>query len=77
MDCVQPLEKSPSERLSTKFANVAVSKLANERAETDDLLTVPTYEPHEDTFLSLVHVALKIRRDLMHGRARSSKSQCQ
>jgi len=39
MDCVQPLEKSPSERLSllipTKFANVAVSKVANERADTE------------------------------------------
>ena len=69
MDCVQPLEKSPSERLSlpipTKFANVAVSKLANERADIDDLLTMPTYEPHKDIFLSLVHVALKIRGDLM------------
>ena len=54
MDCVQPLEKSPSERLSllipTNFTNVAVSKPANERAETDDLLTMPTYEPHEDIF---------------------------
>ena len=26
---------------------------------------MPTYEPHEDIFLSLVHVALKIRGDLM------------
>jgi len=64
-DFVQPLEKIPSERLSllipTKFANVAVSILANERADTDDLLTMPTYGPHEDT---VVHVALKIRRDL-------------
>ena len=69
MDCVQPLERSPSERLSllipTKYANIAVSKLANESADTDDLLTMPTYKPHEDIFLSLVHVALKIRGDLM------------
>ena len=69
MDCVQPLEKSPSERLTllvtTKFATIAVSKLANEKAGTDDLLTLPTYEPHEDIILSLVHVALKIRGDLM------------
>ena len=50
---------------TSKFANVAVSKLANERADTDDLLTMPSYEPHEDIFLSLVHVALKIREDLM------------
>ncbi len=69
MDCVAPLERSPSERLSllipTKYANIAVSKLANESAETDDLLTMPTYQQHEDIFLSLVHVALKIRGDLM------------
>ena len=48
-----------------KFANVALSKAANKRADTDDLLTRPRYEPQEDIFLSLVHVALKIRRDLM------------
>ena len=70
MKCVQPLEKSPSERLSflipsIKFANVAVSKLGNERADTDDSLTMPTFEPHKDIFLSLVHAALKIRGDLM------------
>ena len=69
MDCVQPLEKSPSERQSllipTKFANVALSKLANERTDTDDLLTMPRYEPQEDIFLSLVRAAMKIRRDLM------------
>ena len=67
MDCVQPLEKSPSERLSllipTKFNNVAVS--ANESAYTDDVLTMPTYEPYEEILFSLVHVALKIRGDLM------------
>ena len=69
MDCVQPPEKSPSERQSllipTKFANVALSKLANERADTDDLLTMPRYEPQEDIFFSLLHVALKICRDFM------------
>ena len=69
MDCVQPLETSPSERLTllipTKFANIAVSKLANEKADTDDLLPMPTYEPHEDILLSLVHVALQIRGDIM------------
>ena len=39
-----------------KCANLAVSQL---------LLTMPTYEPNEDIFLFLVHVALKIRGDLM------------
>ena len=49
---VQPLEKSPSERLSllipTKFTNVAVSEPANERADTDYLLKMPTCEPYEE-----------------------------
>ena len=66
---MQPLEKSPSERQSllipTKFANFAVSKLNNEKADTDDLLTMPIYEPQEDICLSLLHVALEICRDLM------------
>ena len=39
--------------------------LANERADADDLLTMPKYEPHKDIFLSLVHVALKIRGDFL------------
>jgi hypothetical protein len=60
IDCI------PSGRESllipTKYANLAVSQLAT---ETDELHTMPTYEPHEDIFLSLVHVALKIHGDLM------------
>ncbi|PIK40695.1 hypothetical protein BSL78_22450 [Apostichopus japonicus] len=34
-------------------------------AKDDDLLTIPPYVPEDDTFISLVHVALKIRGDLM------------
>ena len=60
IDCI------PSGRESllipTQYVNLAVSQLAT---ETDELLTMPTYAPHEDIFLSLVHVALKIRGDLM------------
>ena len=37
-------------RVPTKYANIAESKLANESAGTDDLLTMPTYEQHEDIF---------------------------
>ena len=52
MDCVQPLEKSPSERLSllipTKFTNVVVSEPANERADADDLQKMLTYQPREE-----------------------------
>ena len=54
MDWVQCFEGRPSERLSllihTKYINIAVSKLANESADTDDLLTMPTYEQHKDIF---------------------------
>ena len=57
MDCVQPLEKSPSERMSllipTKYANIAVSKLANESADADDLLTMPIYTSHTRIFFFL------------------------
>ena len=29
------------------------------------MLTLPKYDPHYDMFLSLIHVALKIREDMM------------
>lgn len=34
-------------------------------SQDDDQLTMPTYEPDDDIFLSLVHVALKLRGDIM------------
>ena len=37
-------------RVPTKYTNIASSKLANESADTDDLLAMPTYEQHEDIF---------------------------
>ena len=46
----------------TQYVNLAVSQLAT---ETDESVTMPTCVPQEDIFLSLVHVALNIRRDLM------------
>ena len=54
MDCIQCFEGRPPERLSllihTEYISIAVSKLANESADTDDFLTMPTYEQHKDIF---------------------------
>ena len=64
------LERGPFEGhtllIPSKFANVAVSRLVSQTsAETDSSLTVPICEPNEDIFLSLVHIALKIRTDIV------------
>ena len=60
MDCVQPLEKSASQHQSlltpTKHTNIALSKLANESADTDNMLTMLAYKPHKNIFLSLVQL---------------------
>ena len=32
---------------------------------TSDILTMPEYKPDDDIFLSLLHVALKVRSDLL------------
>ena len=37
----------------TQYVNLALSQLAN---ETDEMLTMHAYAPHEDIFLSLVHI---------------------
>ena len=70
IECMQSLERGPFEHhtllIPSKLTNVAVSRLVSETsAETDSSLTVPIYEPTEDIFLSLVHIALKIRTDIV------------
>jgi hypothetical protein len=61
---VQPVG-GPAERetllFPSKFVGVAISQLSE---ENDEKLTMPRYEPQDDIFLSLVHVALKLRGDL-------------
>lgn len=80
MDCVQPLEKSPSERKSllipTILAKFAASKLNNEKADTDDLLPMPRYEPQEDIFFFSAPCSIEDMQGF-HGGAWSPKCQCQ
>ena len=70
-ECVQSLKRGPSERhtllIPKKCAKMALSELvAQGRAdEGDDELTLPVYHQQDDIFLSLVHVALMIRADLL------------
>ena len=72
MECVKSLEKGPSERhtllIPKKYAKLALSQLVHQTAqandEEDDKLTLPVYKQQDDIFLSIVHVALKIRSDL-------------
>ncbi len=50
-----------------KYEKTAVSDMLEKRlCEDDDNLTMPSYCPHDDIFLSIVHVALKLRGDLLH-----------
>jgi hypothetical protein len=62
---VQP-DGGPSQRetllVPSKYTGNAVSGLTD---EADEQLTMPRFEPEEDIFLSLVHVALKLRGDLL------------
>ena len=61
----QPLDRSTSERktmlIPTKYQHTAVLQM--EEMETEE--TLPQYVPQDDIFLSLVHVGLKIRGDMM------------
>lgn len=62
----QPLDRITSERqtmlIPTKYQHAAVLKM-KEIQDSDE--TFPKYAPQDDIFLSLVHVALKIRGDMM------------
>lgn len=48
----------------------------DERAETDDSLTMPTYEAHEDVFFFSGPCSIEDTRGFDE-RVRSQKSQCQ
>ena len=67
-DCVQSYERGLFDRhtllIPNQFANTALSQLDSKRSAVDDLLTMRTYESKDNIFLSLVHVAFKIRSDL-------------
>ena len=65
----QPLDRCPSERktmlIPTEYQPTAVLKLEDETQEAEETITLPRYEPDDDITLSLIHVALKIRGDMM------------
>jgi len=49
--------------IPTKYIHVLYLDQASS-CETDDM-RIPQYQPHDDIFLSLIHVALKLRGDLL------------
>ena len=62
-------EKAPNGRscvlVPLKYNHIPVSKIVEAEEETSSTLTIPTYRPQEDDFLSMIHVALKLRGDIL------------
>ena len=63
-------ENAQGERRSVlvplKFGHIPVSKMTQTDEEAAATLTIPTYQPQEeDEFLSMIHVALKLRSDIL------------
>jgi hypothetical protein len=68
MDFVHTLEHGQDRQtllIPTQYVNEAMSKFAAGETEDDDMLTMPRYKSDDQDFLSLVHVALKIRSDMV------------
>ena len=51
--------------IPTQYQPKAVLKLVGQTQEDKERFTLPRYEPDDDIILSLTHVALKIRGDIM------------
>ena len=69
VECVYSLERGPTERhtllIPKNCTNLALSQLANQTCVTDEDESLLVYrQPNKDIFVSLVHVAFKIRADL-------------
>ena len=66
---VQPLQRNELERetllVPYKHSHDLIAEQFYNNADDDEMLTIPSYQPQEDTFMSLLHVALKIMRDLI------------
>ena len=64
----QPLDKEPAERkmllIPTKYEQAAFFRTIQEAKDFDETFELPQYQQHDNIFLSLVHVALKIRKDM-------------
>ena len=56
------LQGGPSERetwvLPSKYTGIAFSTLVSASEEADEMLSIPSYKPEDDIYLSLFHVAL-------------------
>ena len=65
----QPLDSCISERktvsIPTKYQSTAVLQMKADTEESEEKLAFPKYEPQDDIFLSLVHVAMKVHGDMM------------
>ncbi len=65
----QPLDRCISERktvlIPTEYQPTSVLQMEVDTQESEEKLAFPKYEPQDDIFLSLVHVALKVRGDIM------------
>ena len=48
-----------------KYSHDLIAEQFYNNADDDEIVTIPSYQPQEDTFMSLLHVALKIMRDLI------------
>ena len=68
---VQPLERDKHERepilVPYKYCHqVLAGKFYDSSVEDkDEMLTMPTFKPEEDDFLSMIHIALKLRREIV------------
>ena len=58
----QAVEDRQTLLVPTKYGHVPISKLI---AEDEDAHTMPAYQPVDDLFLEMVHVAFKLRSEIM------------
>ena len=70
VDFFQPLDRCSSERktilIPTKYANTVANMAVLEMIDEEETeKTLPPYVSTDDSFLSLVHVALKICQELI------------
>ena len=64
----QPLDKEPAEGkmllIPNKYEHASLVRMTQEAEDSDGTFQLPQYKDNDDIFLSLVHVALKIRKDI-------------
>ena len=50
----------------TQFSHIPIANIINSSNETTKECLIPEFKPQYDVFLSLVHVALKLRSDILN-----------